>query len=247
MRCFARYAEQGSAPGSAYGIILDGELVYTGSLGVAEVEHQTAVGPDTAFYIASVTKSFLAAAVLHLRDGGKLQLDAQAAHYAPELGQLVYPTRDAAPITVRDLLTMAPGWPEDNAWGDRQLALADAGVDALVRQGIPFANAPGVTFEYSNLAYMILGRIVHRVSGISALTYITEHLLRPLGMASTVWNAAAAPTPVATGYRWEDHALARRANTARQRRRGGFRRAPQHGARPGTLGRLLPGRLAPTR
>ena len=100
---------------------------------------------------------------------------------------------------------MAPGWPEDNVWGDRQIALADAGVDALVRQGIPFANAPGVAFEYSNLAYMILGRIVHRAAGISALTYITENLLRPLGMTATVWNAAAAPTPVANGYRWEDH------------------------------------------
>ena len=201
---FHRYAAQGSAPGSAYGVVLDGELVYTGSLGCADLGHQTPASPDTAFRIASVTKSFLAAAVLHLRDAGNLRLDAQAAHYAPELAHLVYPTRDAAPITVRDLLTMAPGWPEDNAWGDRQLALHDAELDALVRQGIPFANAPGIAFEYSNLAYMILGRIVQRAAGTSALTYITEQLLRPLGMAATVWNTAAAATPVAVGYRWEN-------------------------------------------
>ena len=204
---FQRYAVQGSAPGIAYGVILDGELLHTGSLGVANIARQTPVGPATRFRIASVTKSFLAAAVLHLCDRGLLRLDAPAADYAPDMQRLPYPTHDAAPITVRDLLTMAVGWPEDNAWGDRQLALLDGELDALVRQGVTFANAPGIAFEYSNLAYMVLGRIVHQAAGVSALRYITEHILRPLGMTDTDWNGDPAQEPqVAAGYRWEDHA-----------------------------------------
>jgi CubicO group peptidase (beta-lactamase class C family) len=140
-----------------------------------------------------------------LRDAGKLALDAAAADYVPELHELAYPTRDSARITVRGLLTMAAGWPEDNAWGDRQLWRDDDWLGATLRRGVAFANAPGITYEYSNLGYMVLGRVIASVSGTGALDFITRRILQPLGMGDTVWNAEDAdPARLALGYRWLD-------------------------------------------
>ena len=78
--------------------------------------------PDTVFRIASMTKSFTAMAILKLRDEGKLSLDDPAERYVPELKGLGYPTTDSPRITIRHLLSHADGFPEDNPWGDQQLA-----------------------------------------------------------------------------------------------------------------------------
>jgi CubicO group peptidase (beta-lactamase class C family) len=204
---YARYAEQHRVPGLIYGVLLDGELVHTWSQGTRRVGQDAPVDADTVFRIASMSKSFAALAVVMLRDAGKLRLDDPAADYAPELAQLAYPTRDSQPITVRQLLTMSAGWPEDDPWGDRQLAWRDDELVAHLAQGVAFSRAPGVAFEYSNLGYMALGRVIHGASGLSAPEYITRHILQPLGMTSTVWNQEeVAPERLALGYRWEENA-----------------------------------------
>ena len=84
---------------------------------------QAPVTPDSVFRIASMTKSFTAAAILSLRDAGKLSLDDAAETYVPELKGLAYPTSDSPRLTIRHLLSHATGFPEDNPWGDQQLAL----------------------------------------------------------------------------------------------------------------------------
>ena len=98
---YARYAAQHYVPGMIYGVLLDGELVHTLTLGTRIAGSAAPVDADTVFRIASMTKSFAALAVVMLRDAGKLRLDDPAASYAPELAGLRYPTRDSAPITVR--------------------------------------------------------------------------------------------------------------------------------------------------
>lgn len=204
---YARYAEKHHVPGMVYGVLLDGELVHTLGLGARVVGRAAPVDEDTVFRIASMTKSFAALAILMLRDAGKLRLDDPAADYAAELAQLDYPTRDSIPITVRQLLTMAAGWPEDDPWGDRQLAWRDDELAAHLAHAVAFSRAPGVAFEYSNLGYMALGRIIHTVSGMPAPEFITQHILRPLGMTSTVWNRAEVDEErLALGYRWEGDA-----------------------------------------
>ena len=77
------------------------------------------------FRIASMTKSFTAMAILKLRDEGKLSLDDPAERYVPELKALKYPTTDSPRITIRHLLSHAEGFPEDNPWGDQQLAATE--------------------------------------------------------------------------------------------------------------------------
>ena len=75
----------------------------------------------------------------------------------------------------------------------------------MMRRGIPFSNAPGVAYEYSNYGFAILGRIVTKVSGVPYRRYVAENILQPLGMTSTTLEpASVAPSRLAQGYRWED-------------------------------------------
>ncbi len=196
--------ERAPVPGCAFGIVIGDELVHAGGFGVRNVAQQTPVDQNTVFRIASMTKSFTAMALVKLRDAGQLQLDAPAADYVPELAALPYPTRDSAPMTVRHLLTMSAGLPQDDPWADRQLARTEAELSQILLSGLSFSNPPGVTFEYSNLGYAILGRIVTNVAGELYQTYVTREILMPLGMTSTTFDIAAVdPQRLAMGYRRE--------------------------------------------
>ena len=130
-------------PGIAYGILIDGQLAHVGTSGVTDVVAKTPVTPDTVFRIASMTKSFTALAILKLRDEGKLSLEDPAERYVPELAGLAYPTADSPRITIRHLLSHAEGFPEDNPWGDRQLAATDDDMGQMMRRGIPFSTLAG--------------------------------------------------------------------------------------------------------
>ncbi len=203
-RVFAEYREEQNIPGVAFGIVIDNELAYADVLGLRHVETRAPVTRETRFRIASMSKSFVAMAILKLRDEKKLRLDDRAAKYIPELQVLKYPTLDSPALTLRHLLTMSPGFPEDNPWGDRQMAIGERKFAKWLRAGIPFSNAPNVTFEYSNYAYALLGRVISRVTGSTFQKYITKQILKPLGMHATVWDKARVPPDaLAQGYRYE--------------------------------------------
>jgi len=202
-RILEDYARRAHVPGFAFGILVDGDLVHARGFGVRDVASQAPADPDTVFRIASMTKSFTAMAILALRDAGKLALDDPAEKYVPELASLVYPTRDSAPITIRQLLSHAEGFPEDNPWGDRQLAASETQFTEMMRRGIPFSTAPGTAFEYSNYGFAILGRIVANASGMRYRDYVDATILRRLGMTATTWEPSAVPPHrLARGYRW---------------------------------------------
>jgi CubicO group peptidase (beta-lactamase class C family) len=184
----AMFAQQQTllkVPRLAGGVVVDGSLVST---------HGFDADEHTLFRIASMTKSFTAAAVLMLRDEGRLALDDPIARHVPEYASLAGPTSDSAAITVRHLLSMSSSLATDDPWGDRHLDITDADLDAVVTGGPAFATAPGMHFEYSNLGYAILGRVIHRVTGTRPQAFITERLLQPLGMRETVWESAQAPS-----------------------------------------------------
>ena len=173
-----------------------------------DIESEAPVADDTVFRIASMTKSFAAAAILQLRDADKLTLDTPFTDYVPELAHMTLPTADSPPITVRHLLTMNAGLPQDDPWADRQLYRDDSSLSEIYRQGVTFSSAPATRFEYSNLGYMILGRIITRISGQPALAYISERLIEPLGMTDTVWNESeVAADRLALPYHWLDEAV----------------------------------------
>jgi CubicO group peptidase (beta-lactamase class C family) len=188
-------------PGLAYGVVAGGSLVHAGGLG------ERCLGgpaPDagTVFRIASMTKSFTAAAVLALRDDGALALDDPAEEYVPELRGLRLATADSPPISIRHLLTMTAGFPTDDPWGDRQQGLPPAEFAELLTGGLSFAWAPGTFFEYSNLGYAILGRIVAAAASTGYPEFVRDRLLLPLGLSRTRFEVAEFPaTHLARGYR----------------------------------------------
>lgn len=198
---YQAFAQQHHVPGLAYGIVAGGALIHTNGIGFANVEQQTPVSADTVFRIASMTKSFTTMALLKLRDENKLQLDAPAVDYIPELIHLKYPTRDSAPITVRQLMTMHAGLPQDDPWADRNLALSEEAFTEWLKGGFSFSNPPGIKFEYSNLGYALLGRIVTNASGKRYQDYVQEEILLPLGMTSSTFDLHAVdPVRLAMGY-----------------------------------------------
>jgi len=207
---FQRFMSEGHVPGLVYGVVRDGHLEHAGSFGVRDLESRERVGPDTLFRIASMSKAFTALAILKLRDEGKLSLDALAETYVPEMRHWRYPTSDSPRIRVRDLLSHASGFVTDDPWGDRQQVLPEAEFTRLLANGVPFTRAPGTAFEYSNLGYALLGRIVTNVSGRPYKDYIEQEIMKPLGMISTGYDIFSSPAARrALGYRWENDAWAR--------------------------------------
>jgi CubicO group peptidase (beta-lactamase class C family) len=152
-------------------------------------------------------------AIMQLRDAGKLSLDEPVERHIPELRALPYPTRDSSPITIRQLLTHTPGFPEDNPWADRQVAANDDYERLVKRDGISFATAPGTEYEYSNLGYAMLGQIIAKITGMSFQDYLAANVLRPLGMTSTVCEEKDVPPGrLARGYRLENGVMVAQPN-----------------------------------
>jgi CubicO group peptidase (beta-lactamase class C family) len=196
-----RFQRRGGQPGVAYGIVAGGQLVHSGGSGERWLDGPT---PDagTVFRIASMTKSFTAAAVLALRDDGRLALDDPAEEFVPELGGLALPSPDSPRVSLRHLLTMTAGFPTDDPWGDRQQGLPPAKFSAFLAGGLSFAWAPGTRFEYSNLGYAILGRVITAATGRPYPEFVRDRLLRPLGLTSSGFEAAEFDArQLARGYR----------------------------------------------
>ena len=196
----ADFQRRGGQPGFAYGIVIDGELAHMAGFGEFCLGGP-APDADTVFRIASMTKSFTASAVLALRDDGALRLEDPAEVYVPELRGWPPVTRDSAPVSLRHLLTMTAGFPTDDPWGDRQQGLPLEEFAAFLAGGVSFARAPGIGFEYSNLGYAILGRVITAVTGAAYQDYVRDRLLLPLGMTRTGFEAAEFDTGLAHGYR----------------------------------------------
>lgn len=203
---FKQQASLSKMPGLVYGIVYQGRLIHSNALGLAQIENGVKADKTIDFRIASMSKSFASMAILQLRDAGKLRLDDQAANYIPELKSTESLTKDAPVITIRHLLTHAAGFPEDNPWGDRQLGISDETFKEMIKKGITFSTNPGVSYEYSNMGFAMLGLIIKNVSGQSYQAYIKEHIFKPLGMNNTFWEYSEVPTnKLAYGYRWIDN------------------------------------------
>ena len=198
----AAYFKRGGQPAISYGIVADGRLVHSAGFGARRLGGAVP-DADTVFRIASMSKSFTASAILLLRDSGLLALDDLAEKYVPELASWEPVTPDAAKITIRNLLTMSAGFPTDDPWGDRQQGLPAADFAALLAGGVGFDWAPGTRFEYSNMGYAILGRIVSEVSGTEYSEFVRTRLLAPLGMTRTGFAAEEFDgANLAQGYRY---------------------------------------------
>ncbi|HEV7624177.1 MAG TPA: serine hydrolase domain-containing protein [Amnibacterium sp.] len=202
----AARVRDGRTPSVAYALVAEGRIVHTG--GFADEAVTPVPGPDTAFRIASCTKSFTAVAMLQQRDAGRLDLDAPVAEYLPLV------TIPEASPTVAQLASMAAGFPTDDPWGDRQESLPLDVFDRLATAGCRLIDEPGARFEYSNLGYALLGRVIERVSGRRYVDLVREDVLTPLGLTGIDYDRGVdAPGGIATGFarfgaRWEPQPFA---------------------------------------
>ena len=163
--------------------------------GFANVEHQVPVKPETVFQSGSTGKQFTATAVLMLAEEGKLSLDDKISKYFTDVP-------DAwKEITVRNLLSHTSGttdYPKDFDFR------RDYTEDELVKRAaqIPLAFRPGEKWSYSNLGYVLLGILIHKVSGQFYGDFLQERVFKPLGMTTTrIINEADIVPNRAAGYR----------------------------------------------
>jgi len=170
-------------------VLRDGDVVWETAVGSADAAAGTEATPDTQYRVGSITKTFTAAAIMQLRDAGKLDLEdtldrhVEGAAHAP---------------TVRRLLSHTSGMQRethDDAWLHARFAEVPELLETLDKA--EQVLAPGARFHYSNLAFALLGVVVERASGMPYRDYVEQRLLQPLGLARTSFDPAA---PAATGY-----------------------------------------------
>lgn len=194
-------------PGLSIAVVQDGKLIMEKGYGLASIETQAAVTPETVFRIGSVTKQFTASAVMLLVQEGKISLDDSIRKYLPSA-----PDSWQA-ITIRHLLNHTSGLRRDFTEADF-LALYDPqkdySMDELVTLlgQLPMEAEPGESWIYSNFGYHLLGFLVEKVSGQHYATFLNSRIFEPLGMktADVIRTDKRVPS-MASGYAWADGAL----------------------------------------
>lgn len=172
-------------PGLAVVVVRDGKVIYTETLGVRDPEKKLPVTPDTIFYIASCTKSFIAMAVMSLVEEGKVSLDAPVKKYLPKFEMADSSLTET--VSVRDLLSHGKGLQSGPiVWLD---AYSGEITETRFYRWLKDAKARG-SFEYSNLHYTLLGRIVETVTGTSWKDFLDERIFQSAGMTRTTAYAS---------------------------------------------------------
>jgi CubicO group peptidase (beta-lactamase class C family) len=172
--------ERQQIPGLALAIVKHGKIVKAKGYGLANIENAVPVIPETVFQSGSVGKQFTAAGVLLLAEEGKLGLDDPISRYltnAPPAWQ---------GITIRHLLNHTSGIPDYEDQKDFNFR-QDFTEEELVTlaAGMKPEFAPGSDWNYSNTGYVLLGIIIHRVTGMFYGDFLQERIFKPLGMTST--------------------------------------------------------------
>ncbi len=187
----ATAAEHG-VPGVAVGV-LDGGRSHVVTHGVTNVEHPLPVGPDTLTQVASITKTFTGAAVALLVEQGEVAFDDPISRHLPHLGPETGLPFDE--ITVEHTLSHQVGFDGDHLFVGRS---DDLGSLADARRLFP----PGEGFSYSNAGFSIAGAVIEAVSGQSFDRFVTDRLLRPLGMRTATFTADRAITHSVFAPHW---------------------------------------------
>jgi CubicO group peptidase (beta-lactamase class C family) len=180
---FAKWDRPDSA-GCALGVVKDGKLIYARGYGMADLEHNVAITPRSAFDIASISKQFTAMAIMLLVQRGKVSIDDDVRKYVPEvpdygvtitLRHLLYHTSG---LRNHFLLSQLSEW----RWGDLETRI-DALATVARQKELNFK--PGEEHSYTNTGYFLLGEIVSRVSGQSLREFAANNIFNPLGMNDT--------------------------------------------------------------
>ena len=183
-RVVESFMREGRIPGLAVGIVRSGRPVLAKGFGLTRVGNQTPVTERTLFHMASVTKPFVATAIVQLVERGRIDLDAPVTRYLP-----YFRMKDprASGMTVKQLLNHTAGMPDvtDYAWDRPEY---DAGALERYIRGLSdstLLSDPGTKWAYSNIGFEVLADVIAKVSGEPFEDYVQRHILTPAGMRSS--------------------------------------------------------------
>jgi D-alanyl-D-alanine carboxypeptidase len=190
-------------PGLSLVVVKDGKVIKSHGYGLANVELNVSASPDTVYPIASVTKPFVASAILLLRQDGKIDLEDKISKYVDN-------TPDTwKDITIRNLLSHTSGLPD--VWNDLHMDNHNPTTPEKIVQFVaaaPLSFVPGEKWDYSNTGYIVLAMIVQKVSGKPFDAFLAERVFQPLDMTATrLFNPDDIVPNRAAGYRWKDKNL----------------------------------------
>ena len=175
-----------NSPGVAIAIVKDGKVVYKKGVGVANLEYQIPITPQTVFHIASISKQFTLFSVLLLEQENKLSIDDDIRKYLPEMADFGHK------ITLRNLANHTSGIRDISnlmaliGLGDTETISHQKAVE-LITQQTSLNFIPGNQFEYSNSGYILLAEIVQRVSKQSFAEFTSERIFKPLKMEHSLF------------------------------------------------------------
>jgi CubicO group peptidase (beta-lactamase class C family) len=190
--------ERSHIPGLAAAVIEQGEVAWSKGYGWADIERRITMSPDSLQNIGSISKTFVATAVMQLKEKGALQLGDDVGKY------LEFPVRNPnhrnAAITFVDLMTHRSSIADGSAYargygcGDSPTSLEEWITGYFVSGGVFYDAdenfhtwAPGERREYNNVAFGLLAYLVETISGTSFDEYCQEQIFTPLGMSETSW------------------------------------------------------------
>jgi CubicO group peptidase (beta-lactamase class C family) len=173
------------SPGCAVGVYKDGQIVYEHGYGMANLNDDVPITPETVFHVASMSKQFTAASILLLAQQGKLSLDDDVHKYIPELPDF------GEHITLRQMMHHTSGLRDQwsllglAGWRYSQDLITDDDVMSILVHQKALNFKPGEKYMYSNTGFTLLAIVVKRVSGMSFREFTTKNLFEPLGMKHT--------------------------------------------------------------
>jgi CubicO group peptidase (beta-lactamase class C family) len=182
-------------PGLTLLVSKNGKPVRTEGYGFSNVELNVSAKPETIFQSGSVGKQFTATAVMMLVEGGKVGLEDPLTQYFPEAPS------SWRQVTVRELLSHTAGFTDYPKGFDERKDRTEEELLKIV-EAIPLAYPPGTSWSYSNLGYLTLGILIHKVTGEFYGDFLQQRIFQPLGMSTTRIISEADIIPNrAAGYR----------------------------------------------
>ena len=169
------------APGVAVGVVSHGDTIYAKGWGMADLEHNIPISPDSVFDIASVSKQFAGLAIAILESEGKIALDDPIHKHVKSLPDVF------APVELRHLVHHTSGirdWPGALVLGGRRFddVISFHDTLAMARRQEALSFPPGEMYSYSNTGYNLLARTVETVTGNNFADWIRDHIFDPLEM-----------------------------------------------------------------
>jgi D-alanyl-D-alanine carboxypeptidase len=172
-------AVSGQTPGASVIVVKQGTVVHRKGYGMADVEAGIPNHPDTRFCLGSVTKSFTALAILQLQESGLLKIEDPVSNYLPDFPH-------ASRMKIRHLLTHTAGVPDFMSYEEAKEK--------------PLDFEPGERVSYSNIGYLMLGRIIEKVSGKPYQEYLQDQIFVPLGLVNSGYDEESLVDRRAAGY-----------------------------------------------